>query len=220
MADEKKRKLEKFTTPIGVAVYPKLNIPDTKYKPEGVFTIRLRLSAEDSLPLIEKIDALAEARLNEEKAALIKAGKKAAATKVKMAADKPYRATLDEEGEETGDFEFNFKMNHQVTFDGKTKLLFPKLFDSKGEKFPDDVQIWGGSKVKVAGQFNPFYTAAIGAGVSLRLSAVKVIDLVTSDGGNAESYGFGDDEDGYTAPAKGAAGADGSDDTTDEEEDF
>jgi hypothetical protein len=73
------------------------------------------------------------------------------------------------------------------------------LFDAKGKPLSKDIKIGGGSKMKVSYEILPYYTAIAGAGISLRLKAVQVIDLVEySSGGSGESYGFGK-EDGYEA---------------------
>jgi hypothetical protein len=88
------------------------------------------------------------------------------------------------------------------------------VFDAKGTPMKD-VQVWGGSEVKVAYVLRPFYTVMVGAGVQAKLSAVQVIKLVTGGARDAGAYGF-NEEDGYeaaaVAPAEGAAeGGDGSD---------
>lgn len=198
---EKRKALVKFITPKGTAVYPRLNQPDTKYKPEGEYSAKIRLSEEDAAPLVAKIDALIEETFKEEQARLIAAGKKAAAKTLKYA-DKPYKAVLDAEGEETGEVEFNIKMKAQYTKkDGSVVKLEPKLFDAATppNALPRTTQIWGGSQIKVAGELNPFATA-IGVGMSLRLSAVQVIKLVSgSGGGDASSFGFGGEEGGFEA---------------------
>lgn len=56
-----------------------------------------------------------------------------------------------------------------------------------------------------------------GAGISLRLKAVQVINLVAGGGGTGESYGFGE-EDGYVAPK--AATNEAVDTDAEEDEDF
>lgn len=207
-----KPKLERFITAKGTAVYPRLNNADTKYKPEGEYSAKVRLGEEDAAPLVAKIDSLIEAAYKAEQEKLVAAGKKGAAKTLKYA-DKPYKSVLDSEGEETGEVEFNIKMKAQYTNkDGKVTKLAPKLFDAKGNALPDSVQIWGGSIIKVAGEFNPFATA-IGVGMSLRLSAVQVINLVSSGGGNADSYGFGK-EDGYEAEGSEFADESSNDEDT------
>jgi hypothetical protein len=220
---EKRKALTKFITPKGVAVYPRLNTPDTKYKPEGEYSAKIRLSEEDAAPLIEKINALIEATYKEEQERLIEAGKKGAAKTLKYA-DLPYKAVLDDEGDQTGEYEFNVKMKAQYTKkDGSVVKMEPKLFDAATppNPLPKSTQIWGGSLIKVAGEFNPFATA-IGVGMSLRLSAVQVIKLVSgSGGGDGASYGFGGEEGGHVAEGSEFSGeGDTKDDAPEGDEDF
>ena len=40
-------KLERLTTPIGKAVWPYLNNPDTKFDEDGVYKVTLRLDQDD-----------------------------------------------------------------------------------------------------------------------------------------------------------------------------
>lgn len=201
MAFEKKKALQKFITPKGTAVYPRLNQPDVKFKPEGEYSAKIRLSEEDAAPLIKQIEELVAAAYAAEQERLIAAGKKAAAKTLKYA-DKPYKMVMDAEGDETGEVEFNIKMKAQYTRkDGSVVKLEPKLFDAATppNPLPKSTQIWGGSQIKVAGELNPFATA-IGVGMSLRLSAVQVIKLVSgSGGGDASSFGFGGEEGGFEA---------------------
>lgn len=90
---------------------------------------------------------------------------------------------------------------HFTDKQGNTRPNAPKLFDSKNKEFPKDEDIWGGSTLRIAFNAIPYYTAMAGAGISLRLKAVQVIELVSGGGGgNGASYGFGE-EDGYVAPA-------------------
>ena len=67
------------------------------------------------------------------------------------------------------------------------------------KKIADGTPIYGGSVVKVAGEFNPFYTQQVGVGVQLRMNAVQVIELVQGGGSSGDSFGFGGEEGGYVA---------------------
>lgn len=209
---DKKQKREQFKTPAGVAVFPRLTKADTKFNADGIYSLRLRLSKDEAQPIIDKVDELGAQALAEAKAALIKDGKKAAAAKLKLMEDKPYRPSLDDEGNDTGDIELNIKMRAQIKRkDGTVLKMKPDLFDAKGKKLPAGVDVWGGSVVKVAGQYNPFVTPK-GAGCSLRLRAVQVLDLVSGGERNASAYGFGEEE-GYEAPDGDSAAADTSEET-------
>lgn len=215
-----------FVTPRGVAVYPRLNEPDTKYNAAGTYSLRLRLPAEQAQPLIDRIESMLSEKYEATKAELIEAGKakmkdgkvlmlkdgkptkdKDGSLKTLEMADKCYRMTLDDDGEETGEVEFNIKMTASGVSKktGKPWSRKPRLFDSKNKLLPSGVAIWGGSEVEVAGEFNPFYTT-VGVGVSMRLEAVRVIKLVSGGNRDAGGYGFGEAvEGGYEAADEDAA---------------
>jgi len=75
--------------------------------------------------------------------------------------------------------------------------------------------------VRVAGEATVYNTAALGMGVSLRLSAVQVIKLVSGSGDDATaaSYGFQGEEGGYESSDSDSAFSDGSDGTETSTED-
>ena len=88
-----------------------------------------------------------------------------------------------------------FKCKAKVTtksgesFDNK-----PAIFDAKGNPLTN-INIWGGTQMKVSAELIPYYTNMVGAGVSLRLRAVQILKLVE---GGTDSSGFGfEKEDGY-----------------------
>jgi len=203
------KKLEKFVTPKGVAVYPRLSEPDTKYKPNGEFSCKVRLSAEDSEALTLKIQGIADEFFKETVKRLASdtnpssKGKSIAASKAVKRASLPIKACVDDDGNETGEYEFNIKMNHKIVTraSNETIMLYPKLFDASKppKKIAYGTPIYGGSIVKVAGEFNPFYTQQVGVGVQLRMNAVQVIELVQGGSSTGDSFGFGGEEGGYVA---------------------
>ena len=195
----KKLKSTPFTTPVGIAVWPKLNSPDTKFNAAGQFLTKLQLSAEEAQPLIDKYEKELNAFFESEKEELMQGdGKaKAKAKALKLASDKPYKAEFDDEGEETGNILFNIKMPHKIVREGKPDLLlYPDIFDSNSKLLKNPPQIWGGSKLVIAGQMRPFNTN-IGVGMSLRLQAVQIIELVSGASKGASGYGFGATAGGY-----------------------
>lgn len=185
---EKKERNKMFTTPKGIAAYPWLTKPDTKFKQAGEFSIRLKVPADEAAGLVKLIEEAREANF-----AAVKADNP---KKIVKEADPPYRPELDDEGNETGNILFTFKQSAVIkTKDGEIIKVTIKIFDAKGQPIVGKI-VGAGSTVKVAFQLNPFYTALIGAGIGLRLKAVQVIDLIEPQGGSASSYGFGE-EDGY-----------------------
>ena len=82
-----------------------------------------------------------------------------------------------------------------VVFKFKTKKK-PVLFDASGQPMLDNINIYGGSKVKVSATAGP-YEAAGNTGITLYLNAVQVIELVQgNNGSDVSSFGFAV-EDGY-----------------------
>lgn len=183
-----KSKLEKYTTPAGIAVYPWLTRPDTQFNPDGEYKTKLRLMGEDA----EKLKDLIDAAMEESVAAAKKANK---GKKIKIA-DAPYSEVVDDAGDPTDELEFSFKQKSIVRpKDGEPFDVKIYLFDAKGQRIQLKGYVGGGSTIKVAFNIIPFYTKLIGAGVSLRLRAVQILDLVTGDV-NGEAFGF-DEEEGF-----------------------
>jgi hypothetical protein len=195
MADKGIKRI-KIVTPVGVAVFPRLGTPDTKFNALGVYSTRFRLSPEEAQPLMDQVDALQQTMFDAEVKRLNDAGEKAKAKKLKLVADKPYKPALDKEGDETGEIEFNFKLvaQYKDRTSGTMKARSPKVVDSKGKTI-DGGRVWGGSKIKIGGYLVPFSTA-IGVGVSLKLAQVMVLELVS---GGGDSFDFGNNEGGYEA---------------------
>lgn len=197
MAKETKKKNPTFTTPRGIFQYPKLNEPDFKYKEGGEYGVKLVLSAEDAQPLIDKLTPLYDEAIaagEAEYAELPVATRK----KTPFKTSDFYTPVYDEESEEeTGDVVFTFKMLASGTNKktGKTWERKPVIFDAKGKPIPKPPAIWGGTEGKVNFEASPYFTVTAGAGLSLRMNAVQILELVS--GGMARSasaYGFGEEE--------------------------
>lgn len=169
-----------ITTPKGVLVYPHLNKADTKFDTHGVWRANLRLTAQEAQGLMKTIDEAIEANANEQT--------KIKGKKVKIA-NPPYSE------DEDGNFVFTFKLKASGTrANGERWEQKPILYDAKGNVFmPNGKTIWGGTQAKIAFQLSPYFVSSIGAGVSLRLKAVQIIELVTG-GAEASSYGFSEEE--------------------------
>jgi hypothetical protein len=181
----KKAKLTRYVTPLGTAQYPWLTKPDTKFNPDGDYTVALTFRDDDG-QFSNMINNAAEESVANAKEQ--NSGKKIKETGAPI--------TENDDGSIT----LKFKLKAKVTpKNGEPFEQRPALFDAKGTPLGLDTKIGGGTKMKVAFEMVPFYTALAGAGVSLRLKAAQVIDLVEySGGGDGSAYGFGK-EDGYEA---------------------
>jgi len=159
-----------FTTPTGIAQYPWLSKPDTKFSEEGVYKVNLILPKAEAIPLLKQINGVFAENVDKEI-------KKAKGKDIKKA-NPPYFEELDDAGQPTGNVILKFKSRYK-----------PAVFDAKGIPMVDS-NIWGGSEIKVNGSIAPYYTVLIGAGVSLRLGGVQVIQYVEGRSGGAEHFGF------------------------------
>lgn len=200
-----------FMTPRVTLVYPKLNAPDTKFKPEGEFATKANFSAEEAAPFVEKYEAEVAKHFEAVKAELsekLKAAKTGAEKgKLKKElddlkqSDSPFKPVFDDDGNETGEVQVNFKLPAVVKnkATGKETKLYPKFADARGKAidFSKAPAIWGGTIARIQGEFRPFYTAKAGVGCSIRLNAVQIIDL--KSGGQGRDPGFGDEGEGYEA---------------------
>jgi hypothetical protein len=204
----KKPPKPKFKTPIGVAVYPYLDKPD-EYKGKKNYRVRLRLPAADAKPLVDKIDELMEAIRKDEKVVAAKKKRKAEqkANPKKNLPDipehTPYKNVLNDNDEDTGEVEFDFKALAEGVYGeghkkaGQTWRRSVDLFDAKGKKFKGAV--WSGSRIRVSYTIDSYFiNTQVGYGVKLYLEAAKIIELVQGGSNrSADEYGFGEEEEGF-----------------------
>ena len=99
-----KRKKVLVVTPVGLAVWPHLHSPDTKFDKDGVYRVQLAYPAEsaEAKQLVAQIDAWVEKAIETENKTRVEDGKKPMVGKQVKRADLPYKMELNDEGEETG----------------------------------------------------------------------------------------------------------------------
>jgi hypothetical protein len=195
MAGKRKKILN--VTPIGVAVWPHLHSPDTKFDKDGVYRVQLAYAATspEAKKLVAMIDAWVVAAIEAENKKRAEDDKKPLVGKQIKYADLPYKMELNDEGEETGRMLFNFKLKAKgKTREGEVFERRVALYLKGGAPLPKDKKIGGGSLLQVSYEANPFYTGGLGAGVSLRLEAVMVHELVEWAQRDAAGYGFDVDD--------------------------
>lgn len=184
MADQKKKR-PKLASPRGVAAYAWLDKKDTMFAngDESKAKYKLSLLLEKG---VEVNDAFVKALAEKHKAA---GGKPSKGLGIK-ALDGDLKE--DKEGNPKADF-----ANMWVVPFASTKYK-PKQVDSKKQPLPASVRIFSGDVVKVAFTENEY--EGFGGGMNLYLEAVMLLEK-RNDGGDAVSA-FGDDEEGYVAPAE------------------
>lgn len=203
-------------SPRGVAVYPHLTVPDTKFDEDGAFHVKLRCASKDekALALKADIDATAQSALKEAKA---KEKDPKKLKKIKLCENMPYEVDDD-----TGDITFTFKTkaSGKRKKDGKPWTRKVPMFDAKLHPI-EDAEVWSGSILKVSFEMNPFgvesYSPLVGVGVSLRLEGVQILKLVQG-GRDAAGLGFGEEEGFEADEAAQSAGFSTDEDAEEEEE--
>lgn len=184
----------KIASPKGVAVFPRLNQPDTKFKAEGEYTVKLAFAADDEDYL--KLKARLEKIRDEQFAKFISENPKKKRAEV---AD-VFTLETDKEGDETGRELLTFKMRASGVSKktGKPFTLKPAIFNAAKSDLTDNPpSIGGGSVLRV--NFEPsgaFVESAKKFYLSLRMNGVQIIELKEFGGRSADSMGF-DEEEGY-----------------------
>jgi hypothetical protein len=189
-------KCPKIVTPVGTAVFPRVNTPDFKFKKEGEYSVKLRLSGAAAAQLKAQIMEFYE------QAYLVECedkGVQPTGPKALKRADPPFKQATTKDGEEIADtFDFTCKRKASgETKAGKKWQARPALVDAKGA--PMKAEVWGGSQVRCSVQLVPWYAPSFGFGVKPNLFGVQVIDLVTKGGEmSAAALGF-DAVEGYSS---------------------
>ena len=185
-------------SPKGIAVYPRLNMPDTKFDELGAYKADIAVPFEEAKPLMDKLQAIWKAHT----------GKPANATSNTMWA----KETDKETGEETGRVVFKMRVKNRLTKKGQVWDRQPKVFDAAGNRVMDIPNIGGGSTLKV---FFEVYEWNAGGkmGVSLQPMKVQLLDLQEFVGGDDASP-F-DAEEGFTVSETDEVTFDGGGDSED-----
>lgn len=177
-----KKTLTKGVTGIGEFNFAHVLAPETfQGKSTNKFSISVKLNEEDKSTLLAQIDNEWNKFVESEE------GRK---HKYKYEYSNGMK-------EYNGDDLFKFKMTHIMeTKKGLWERKVP-IFDAKGNNITDSISDIGrGSKGKIAFELAPFYMNDKNYGVSLRLTAIQVLELVEGGADSASAFGFGQ-EDGY-----------------------
>lgn len=166
-----------IVTPKGELKYPHLTKPDTKFDKDGVYRTVLKTPYNDEAKdFARKLEELVDEYAHQ-------TGKKT------KRAPLPFKIN-----EEDGTLEVTLKCKAKgIRSDGTTWEQKPIIFDSKGTPFEPSGVIWGGTEAKVSFSPSLYSVAAIGTGISLRLKAVQIINLVQG-GNSSDTYGFTEEE--------------------------
>lgn len=208
-------------TPIGGFRFPHTRVADTKFKDYGELKVTLRLSGQDAVDFRQMIEdasdremVFAEKKAAQKLADAPPAQRAALKDKVKATkGDLPYKAVYNDQGELTGEIDFNFKKRAK----GMTKARNGRPstpytgkiahFDASGQPTSVDLPMFG-AQGRVSYLLVTSTNATFTAFVSLKPIAVQITRL-GGDGDedrSAEDYGFeavegGFVDDGTNTPA-------------------
>lgn len=204
----------RLTTPVCKFLYPKLIEPETRFNPEGTYKLNAVIPAAEA----DEVSGALEELMTRHKASL----KAQAPSDFKFKLAEP--SYLFEEVDGAPCFVMKVKQNASGVdrSTGKRWTAAPALFDSRGALIKDRESLrsmWSGTMGRVSFDACPFYVSAVGAGITLRLKAVQIIDLVEG-GGSAESFGFGEEEGWTTGGNETGVPFDSSASIIDEPSDF
>jgi len=184
-----KNQYEKMVSPAGIAVWPYLNSPDTKFDNGGAgeYKVSVKLTEAAAQPVIDKLQKI----LDQYQAEEISQNPKVKQFTPRL----PIEEEVDDQGNLTGNWLLKVKQKAQITTANGIVDMKVALFDAK--RRPTNAEIGGGSTLKVATTIVPYTMPSNKAvGISLRLYAVQVINLV--EGGSEGDGSMFDVEDGFS----------------------
>jgi hypothetical protein len=206
MAEAKKPKAIRYTTPKGTFAYPYLVKADFGNKsfpdPAGTFKVNLRLTEDEAAPLLAALQPIFDQAVQdgEQEFAKLKVDVR---KKLKSLTVTPlFVEEYDEATEEpTGNITFKFATKASgKNAKGEEWTRTIPLFDAAGKPIKPTM-VGGGTVGKVSFECSPYFIPGTGvAGVKLYLVAAQILELSEAgSGGSSSSYGFGAEE-GYEAP--------------------
>ena len=184
-----KNQYENMVSPAGIAVWPYLNSPDTKFDNGGAgeYKVSVKLTEDAAQPVIDKLQKI----LDQYQAEEISQNPKVKQFTPRL----PIEEEVDDQGNLTGNWLLKVKQKAQITTANGIVDMKVALFDAK--RRPTNAEIGGGSTLKVATTIIPYTMPSNKAvGISLRLYAVQVLNLV--EGGSDSDGSMFDVEDGFS----------------------
>lgn len=164
---------------------------DFKFNDAGDYKIKVKLP-KNTKGLSDQLEAIEEAA-SKAKAEFLK-NPKNKGKRVKDA-DLPF---YEDQDDGTIVMSFKSKASWTDTKTGERRERTIPVFGGAGRLKPGEIPQFGeGSVVRVAFTIGGFCNVAVGAGASLRIDSIKLIEVKQFSGGGAANH-FGDDEDGYT----------------------
>lgn len=200
MSNETNKPVIKFRSPRFSALWARLDQPDTKFKEQGVYSVKCVINPEEpeAAAFVAELDKAGEMALENAKKQIndskLPPPKKKAALEA-LVLHPVYEAEYDKDGVETGNVIFTCKTYAtRKKADGSEEQITVSMCDA--HRTPVDASatpIGNGSTLRINGTFGFTYIAAQNkAYVSLWIGAVQLIELVAYNGSGFDD--FGDEE--------------------------
>lgn len=193
-----RKKYEVVVTPPGVVGWPKLFEPDRKFNADGEYTARLFFDPND--PAWEAFIAKAKQVEEEGYQEMLKEKKK----KILKRAPSWLKEETDKDtGEPTGRVYINTKMKASGISKKTQKAwsMRPTVLDAKKNIITKDPGLGSGSVMRLKVELQPWFTDALGYGLSFPLRAAQIVELVKWS--RDDSAGFDSDDNGFDSTAGG-----------------
>ena len=204
MAFEKKYQTTgvKVASPKGLAKWCKVTEPDTRFDPNGTYSVELVCDPNDPAvqAFIEKLTGLRDALFTELKDSLPPAKAKVLQLK------EVYSEEVDAEGNETGNIIFKWAMKNVAEKKGSKSIIVVDAHKNIIKPIP---LVGNGSLIRCAGYASPYLMELTKqVGVSLKWDSMQLLQLVEYSGGGIDVF---DEEEGYVAEQTADIGCDDDD---------
>ena len=178
----------------GKSLWTKVFEPDTRFVPEGEFSTQVVVAENEAQEVCERLEGIAQKHFND-------AVKDNPKLKNVLSIRTPFEPEYDEAGNETGNVVFKTKLKARIkSRSGETYSQKVSVVDAKKTPMDGSQMVGNGSSIKVAVEPVPYLMQSTKqVGVSLRLKALQVIDLV--EYGSPSTDSIFDEEDGFVAKA-------------------
>lgn len=157
-------------TPTGVAEYPFLSSPDTKYVAQGEYKVKLKLDLSDEAQkLMNSIQVCAKLAYDKAMTKAVAAGKRPPKQADVPVFNNGTAIMLTAKLKASGVNKTTNQVFHQA----------PRIFDASNALWDKNTKVTHGSKLRLCVEVVEYDSPTTGAGVTLRLKDVQVIELGT-----------------------------------------
>ena len=159
-----------ITLPKGIARFPSLHRPDTKFNENGVYKANVAVPLEEAEAVMTKLQSIAKAELGK---ALPKSD------------NSLWKMEIDDNGDETGTVMFKATVKNIIKKDGELWDRKPKQYDAELNVVNEVV--FGGSEIVVNAEVRVWEFSGK-KGISLQPKAVQIVKLVGPSGDNENPF--------------------------------